>query len=78
MKFDAITFPTDTSINNRNVRSYMAVAMILWYAKALLAKYDGVWEALKYAWLTSLCIDSDLVNPAECRLRVAPQIRFIS
>ena len=49
VNFDEIKFPADSAINIRTVRSYMAVAMILWYDTALLAKYDGVWEALKYA-----------------------------
>jgi hypothetical protein len=53
VNFDEITFPADSAINIRNVQSYMAVAMILWYDTALRAKYDSVWEALKYAWLAS-------------------------
>jgi hypothetical protein len=53
VNFDEITFPADSAINIRTVRSYMATAMILWYNTDLRAKYNRVWEALKYAWLAS-------------------------
>jgi hypothetical protein len=48
--FDKIQFPTDPMLSICSVRSYFAVAMILWYDKELRDKYSRTWDALSAAW----------------------------
>ena len=48
--YDKIPFPTDPMQSICSVRSYMAVAMILWYDLDLRAKHSRAWESLTAAW----------------------------
>jgi hypothetical protein len=48
--FDKIQFPTDPMLSICSVRSYFAVAMILFYDKELREKYSRTWDALSAAW----------------------------
>ena len=48
--FDKIPFPTDPLRSICSVRSYMAVAMILWHDPDLRAKHSCAWDGLTAAW----------------------------
>ena len=48
--FDKIPFPTDPMLSICSVRSYFAVAMILWHDTALRAKHSHAWDSLTAAW----------------------------
>ena len=48
--FDKIPFPTDPNTSICSVRSYLAVAMILWYDTEIRAAHSKVWDALQYSW----------------------------
>ena len=48
--YDKIPFPTDPMQSICSVRSYMAVAMILWYDLHLRAKHSRAWNSLTAAW----------------------------
>ena len=51
--FDKILFPTDPYTSICSVRSYMAVAMIMWYDTDIRAAHSSVWDALRFAWQAS-------------------------
>jgi hypothetical protein len=48
--FDKIPFPTDPLRSICSVRSYLAVAMILWHDPDLRAKHASAWDGLTAAW----------------------------
>jgi hypothetical protein len=45
-----IAFPKDPAINICMVRSYLAVAMTLWYQPDLRGTQARAWDELDYAW----------------------------
>ena len=47
---DKIPFPTDPNTSICSVRSYLAVAMILWYDTEIRAAHSKVWDTLQYSW----------------------------
>jgi hypothetical protein len=51
--FDKILFPTDPYTSICSVRSYLAVAMIMWYDTDIRAAHSSVWDALQFAWQAS-------------------------
>jgi hypothetical protein len=55
--FDQIEFLTDPNMGICSVRSYLAVAMILWYDKEILAAHSRVWNGLQLAWHTTFHSD---------------------
>ena len=48
--YDEIPFPTDPMITIASERTYMAVAMILWYDGDLRAQHARAWDGLNAAW----------------------------
>jgi hypothetical protein len=48
--YDKIQFPTDPLRSICSVRSYFAVAMILWHNPALREKHARTWDGLTAAW----------------------------
>ncbi len=56
LPLDELKFPTDPNMNICSVRSYLAIAMILWYQDDLRLKHMRLWGELIYAWsATSHC-----------------------
>ena len=47
---DMIQFLTDPMLSICSVRSYLAVAMILWYDPALSEKHERAWDGLNAVW----------------------------
>ncbi len=52
--YDKIQFPTDPMRSICSVRSYFAVAMILWHDPALREKHARTWDGLTAAWNATL------------------------
>ena len=50
LDLDKIPIPTDPMRSICSVRSYLAVAMLLWYDPALRAKHTRAWDSLTAAW----------------------------
>jgi hypothetical protein len=48
--YDKIQFPTDPMLSICSVRSYFAVAMILFYERDLREKHTRTWDCLSAAW----------------------------
>ncbi len=57
---DELKFPTDPNMSICSVRSYLAIAMILWYQDDLRLKHMQLWPSwgeLKYAWSATFHCD---------------------
>ncbi len=50
LPWDEIHLPKDPNVSICSVRSYMAIAMIMWYQPDLRLTQLRLWEELKYAW----------------------------
>ena len=57
LPFDEITFPNDPNISICSVRSYMALAMILWYDSDLRGAQRRLWDELNLAWSSTFHSD---------------------
>ena len=57
MDYDKIQFPTDPMLSICSVRSYFAVAMILFYEPALREKHTRTWDGLTAAWKATFLQD---------------------
>jgi hypothetical protein len=57
LPWDEIHLPKDPNVSICSVRSYMAIAMIMWYQPDLRLSQLRLWEQLMYAWNTTFHCD---------------------
>ena len=60
VEFDKISFPKDHNVSICSVRSYMAVAMLLWFDTDLRATQTRLWNELTLCWKATFHSDLDL------------------
>jgi hypothetical protein len=57
LQWDENHLPKDPNVSICSARSYMAIAMIMWYQPDLRLTQLRLWEELKYAWNTTFHCD---------------------
>ena len=50
LPFDKINFPSDPNVSICSIRSYMALAMILYHDEGLRSSQQRIWDELNFAW----------------------------